>query len=61
MVRRLTVVEARKEFADTISRACFGGEVTVVTKHGKEMAAVVPMDQLKPQSPPPKKAPQRVK
>jgi prevent-host-death family protein len=62
MVRRLTIVEARRDFADTIGRACFGGEITVVTKHGKDVAAVVPMAQLKtPIQTPPKKPPQRSK
>ena len=46
MTRRLTIVAARKEFADLVSRARYGNEVTVVTKHGKDMAAVVPMERL---------------
>jgi len=46
MMRRVPIVEARKEFAEMVNRACYGNEVTVVTKHGKDMAAVVPMTHL---------------
>jgi prevent-host-death family protein len=62
MVRRLTISEARKDFADTLHRAFYGREVTVVTRRGKDIAAVVPMDHLVSESStPPKKAPQRAK
>jgi prevent-host-death family protein len=55
MVRRLTISEARKDFADTLRRAHYGNEVTVVTSRGKDVAAVVPMDHLPPEdSRPPK-------
>jgi prevent-host-death family protein len=62
MIRRLTIVDARKEFADLVNRARYGKETTVVTKHGKDMAAVVPMERLQaPIDPGTKKPPQRVK
>ncbi len=60
MVRRLTISEARKDFADTLHRAFYGREVTIVTRRGKDFAAVVPMDRVAQKtSSPPKKAPQR--
>jgi len=60
MARRLTISAARKDFTDIVNRAFYGQEVTVVTKHGKDLAAVVPMNSLsQEEAPPPKKRPQR--
>lgn len=61
MAQRLSMVHARKDLAEVLNRACYGSEVTVITKHGKDVAAVVPMDRLKPEDLPPKKMPQRVR
>jgi prevent-host-death family protein len=62
MVRRLTISEARKDFADTLHRAFYGREVTIVTKRGKDIAAVVPMDRVVFEGPSLlKKAPRRAK
>lgn len=61
-MRRLSMVEARREFADTLTRAHYRQEVTIITKHGRDIAAVVPMEQVKPPPTLPlKKAPQRAK
>jgi prevent-host-death family protein len=43
MVHRLTLSAARKDFAEIVNRAHYGEEVTVLTKHGKDIAAVVPV------------------
>jgi prevent-host-death family protein len=60
MVRRLTISAARKDFADTVNRAFYNQEATVVTKHGRDIAAVVPINQLNLEvGTPPKKHPQR--
>ena len=62
MVRRMTIGEARKDFADTVGRAHYGNEITVVTKHGKDIAAVVPVSHPALQDAiPPKKMPKRVR
>lgn len=62
MSSRLTISAARKDFADVVNRAYYGQEVTIVTKHGKDLAAVVPIGTLsKEDTPPPKKKPQRAK
>lgn len=42
----LTTEEARARFGDVINRAAYGNERTIVTKHGKTMAAVVSMADL---------------
>ena len=45
-----------------VNRAFYGNEVTVLTKHGKDLAAVVPIDLLNSRDPAvPKKRPQRSK
>jgi prevent-host-death family protein len=39
--------KARQGFADTINRAAYGKERVVVRRRGKEIAAVVPIDDLR--------------
>ena len=36
----------RNGFSDTLNRVAFGNERVVVRRHGKEAAALVPMDDL---------------
>ena len=40
------ISEARESFATTINRVTFGGERVVLTRHGKRVAAVVPIEDL---------------
>lgn len=60
-MERVPVNQARRRFADILGRAQYAGEITLITKHDKEIAAVVPTDLLSgaDQSVPKKKA-QRV-
>ena len=39
--------KAREGFADTINRAAYGKERVVVRRRGKEVAAVVPIEDLR--------------
>jgi prevent-host-death family protein len=39
--------KAREGFADTINRAAYGKERVVVRRRGKDIAAVVPIDDLR--------------
>ena len=58
----MTISAARRDFADTVNRAYYGQEVTVVTKHGKDIAAVVPVTHPSLlESLPPKKLPKRIR
>ena len=41
MAQRLNGSEARASFADAVNRACFGGERTIIRRHGKDVAAAV--------------------
>lgn len=43
----LPVSKARQGFADTINRAAYGKERVIVRRRGKEIAAVVPIDDLR--------------
>jgi prevent-host-death family protein len=40
------ISEARETFSTTINRVAFGGERVVLTRHGRRVAAVVPIEDL---------------
>jgi prevent-host-death family protein len=44
---RLTVSKARVEFPDVVNRAAYAKERTIVSRRGKDVAAVVPMEDLR--------------
>lgn len=44
---RLTVSKAREEFSEVINRAAYGKERTIVSRRGKDLAAVIPIDDLR--------------
>ena len=46
-VAHLPASKAREGFADTINRVAFGKERVVLRRRGKEVAAVVPIDDLR--------------
>jgi prevent-host-death family protein len=43
----ITAAEARRQWADLLNRVAYGGERVVVTRHGKQLAALVPVDDLR--------------
>ncbi len=43
----LSITKAREEFADLVNRAVYADTRTVLTKQGKEAAAVVPIKDLR--------------
>ena len=43
---RMTVGEMRAQFADAISQVAFGGERIVLNRHGKDVAALVSVEDL---------------
>jgi len=45
-MRRIAAAAARKDLADTVNRAAFAGSRVVITRHGKDVAAVVPIADL---------------
>lgn len=40
------ISEARESFSTTVNRVAFGGERVVLTRHGRRVAAVVPIGDL---------------
>src|ERR1035437_4767217 len=43
---RLNVSKAREEFPELLNRAAYGKERTIVSRRGKDLAAVVPIEDL---------------
>jgi prevent-host-death family protein len=44
---RVTASNARDNFSETINRVTYGGERVVIHRRGKELAAIVPIADLK--------------
>lgn len=44
---RIPASEARLQFAEVINKVAFGGERIRLQRHGKDVAAVVPIDDLR--------------
>ena len=42
-MKNVTTAEARKNLSELLNRAAYGGERFVVTRHGKELVAIVPL------------------
>jgi prevent-host-death family protein len=43
---RLNVSKARQEFPELLNRAAYAKERTIVSRRGKELAAVIPIEDL---------------
>lgn len=43
----ITASKVRKDFSDTVNRVAYAGERVVLQRRGKEIAAVVPIEDLK--------------
>jgi prevent-host-death family protein len=44
---RLNVSKAREEFPEIVNRAAYGHERTIVSRRGKDLAAVIPIEDLR--------------
>ena len=44
---RLNVSKAREEFPEVLNRAAYGKERTIVSRRGKDLAAIIPIDDLR--------------
>jgi prevent-host-death family protein len=44
---RLNISKAREEFPEVVNRASRGKERTIVSDHGKDLAAIIPIDDLR--------------
>jgi len=45
-MEHITTAEARKQMAELLNRAAYGKERFVVTRHGKELVAIVPLEEI---------------
>lgn len=43
----LSTIEARKNFSELLNRSAYGKERIILTRRGKNLVAVVPIDDLK--------------
>jgi prevent-host-death family protein len=46
-MKEITTAEARRHMAELLSRAAYGKERFVVTRHGKELVAIVPLEEMR--------------
>jgi prevent-host-death family protein len=46
-VTAVSVADARNDLAELLNRVAYGKERLVITRHGRELAAIVPVDDLK--------------
>jgi prevent-host-death family protein len=45
--KSVSATAARQSFSESLNRAAYGGERVVIRRHGKEIAAVVPIEDLR--------------
>ena len=43
----VSVADARSDLAELLNRVAYGGERLVITRHGRELAALVPVEDVK--------------
>ena len=46
-MKHVTTVDARAQFSEIINRAAFGKERVTLTRRGKEIVAIVPIEDMK--------------
>ena len=46
-MEKVSVTDARKDFSEIVNKVCFGGERTIIKRHGKDCVAIVPVTDLK--------------
>lgn len=45
-MKKITTAEVRKHMSELLNRAAYGKERFVVTRHGKELVAIVPLEDV---------------
>jgi prevent-host-death family protein len=45
--KSVSATAARQSFSESLNRAAYGGERIVIRRHGKEIAAVIPIEDLR--------------
>jgi len=44
---RLNVSKARQEFSDVVNRSAYGKKRTIISRRGKDLAAVIPVEEVR--------------
>ena len=47
MTDRVAIVKARNQFADSINRVAYGKERVILSRRGRELAGLVPLEDMK--------------
>ena len=47
MTDRVAIVQARNQFADLINRVAYGKERVILSRRGRELAGLVPLEDMK--------------
>jgi antitoxin Phd len=47
MISKITTADARKNFADIVNNVAYGKDTIVLTRRGKELAALISIEDLK--------------
>lgn len=47
MVKRIPSGEARKHLADLLNDVAYRGQIVIITRNGKDVAAFIPTDMLR--------------
>jgi len=47
ILARLNVSKAREEFPDVVNRAAYGKKNTIISRRGKDLAGVIPIEDLR--------------
>ena len=47
MTDRVAIVKARNQFADLINRVAYGKERVILSRRGRELAGLVPLEDMK--------------
>ena len=45
-MKQVTTAEARKRMSELLNRAAYGKERFILTRHGKELVAIVPLEDV---------------
>ncbi len=46
-MKTLSIQKIREQLADVVNKAGFSDEITIITRNGKEVAAIVPIKMIK--------------
>ncbi len=45
-MKKVSMTDARKDLPEIVNKACYGGERTIIQRHGEDCVAVVPVSDL---------------